>query len=449
MTMLLQTAPSITRMGVDVSIFSCLLLMALYHFTLFLFRRSERITLAFATICFFWAAWCMSTPMYETNATVFAIAFPHAGSVVQLKLSALSANWSAWSILFYLCTLAPREFSPRLTRVLFWYTVVHSLFVVLGPIALNHILDAGLSIAVVFIAGYGMRGCISALRRKRSGFWIVSVGCLLLAVSAVHDVLVSHSFLSGHFLSPIAVLLFCFSQAAVLAFKLQQAFADVSEKLAMEQALEKQQKREAAALLEAEKERLARLRYQLNPHFLFNALTAVRGAIVVDSNKAREMVLDLADLCRSALTFGAEDLITIRNELHILELYLRIERTRLSDNLMTRISRDEDVLDVKIPTLLLQSLAENAIKHGRKTAPRQLEVKIDVKRAGDTDIIIRVSNTGQWIEPATGLSNENVSGFGLSILKERLQRLYPGRFSFGTHEADNFVTVEIRIPQKA
>jgi LytS/YehU family sensor histidine kinase len=200
--------------------------------------------------------------------------------------------------------------------------------------------------------------------------------------------------------------------------------------------------------VQVEKERLAKLRYQLNPHFLFNSLTSICGAILVDRQVAREMVSDLADLLRRSLASGDEDHTTVREELETLNLFLRIERRRMGEDLEIEVRSDETVVGDRIPTLFLQPLAENAIKHGRKTSGRQpLAVRVAVERGGADRLCVRVSNTGRWIEPEA--SSDRSNGRGLAILRERLDRLYPGQHTFATREQEGWVQVEVCLPRAA
>ena len=161
--------------------------------------------------------------------------------------------------------------------------------------------------------------------------------------------------------------------------------------------------------------RLDALRMQLNPHFLFNTLHAVSALMARDVRTARTMLSDLSDLLRLALDRAAEPEVPLAEELDFLDRYLRIERTRFRDRLRVDVEVDPATRDALVPTLLLQPLVENALKHG--VAPRADggHVRIEAFREGD-DLLFRVTDDGPGF-PAADTRRE---GVGLRTTRERL-----------------------------
>lgn len=428
-----------TMVIADVAMLACLIFMSLYHLVLYLFGRRDRSYLFFAVLCFFWG---IRVPVLGTSGKSINLLFPEFPWALQFKFELLILVWAVAVSLIYFSSILPREILPKTGRWGVATASVFSLFVVLNP---THIADlAGHPVEVfgVLVIAYCTIGCVRAVLSKRRSAWVNLLGCLVFATTGINDVLHDLGWINTTFLTPIGVLVFCVSQAVVLALQLQQAYVGLADKLAVEHELEVQRQREAEARILMEKERLAKLRYQLNPHFLFNSLTSIRGAILMDGKKARSMVSDLAEIFRRALTQGAADMISVRQELDTIDVFLRIERTRMGDNLQTQIECQEAAYQEQIPTLLLQPIVENAIKHGRQTAGGQLKVRIDV--ALDKKVlVISVGNTGKWVEPE---GQPGASGFGLSILKERLERIYP-QHQFATREQEGWVYVELRLPQ--
>ncbi len=170
--------------------------------------------------------------------------------------------------------------------------------------------------------------------------------------------------------------------------------------------------------------RLAALASQLRPHFLFNALNTIADLVTHDPEAAERAVLDLGDLLRAALRRDGEHEVTLRDEMALLDRYLRIQRARFMDRLRVTTSVDESALDLQVPVLLLQPIVENALKHGTKHGTKDWEegdVTIRARHRG-ARLELEVENTAsKW--PAR-TSDDGNHGFGLSSTRERLTLLY-------------------------
>lgn len=171
--------------------------------------------------------------------------------------------------------------------------------------------------------------------------------------------------------------------------------------------------------LEALSTRLQALESQVNPHFLFNSLNSVRALIIEDPKRATEMVTQLADLLRYALRSDRQTTVTLDEELAIVENYLAIERTRFDDRLRVSIQVDDAARQTRIPPMLLQTLVENAIKHGIARLTEGGAVTI-VAQANGNGVTIDIRNPGAWSPPAS-------PGVGLRNARERLRLLYGDR----------------------
>ncbi|NIJ50687.1 hypothetical protein FHS84_004084 [Rhizomicrobium electricum] len=201
--------------------------------------------------------------------------------------------------------------------------------------------------------------------------------------------------------------------------------------------LERENAREAKAL--AHQAQLRMLRYQLNPHFLFNALNAIRGLVLEDPAKSRRMITELADFLRYSLDGrGGEG--TVADEMEAIENYLAIQRTRFEQQLDAQMQIDPAALNVSLPSFLIHPLVENAVKHGMKSDVLPLRLRVEITRHEQT-LSIRVSNTGRLNAPA---SNED-TGIGLKNIRERLALAFPERHSFRLDEKDGWVTAEIEL----
>ena len=191
----------------------------------------------------------------------------------------------------------------------------------------------------------------------------------------------------------------------------------------------------------AHKARIEMLRYQLNPHFLFNALNSIRALVSEDGSKAREMVTGLSDYLRFALLENEAE-VTIREEIDVIQQYLAIEKIRFEERLEVTYAIDEDVLALRIPALLIHPLVENALKHGVTHNDELLRLRLEVIR-DELDVCLRVANMGQLRQYMNG--SPQGAGIGLRNVQDRLGQVYPERHAFQMHEVDGWVIAEITL----
>jgi LytS/YehU family sensor histidine kinase len=167
------------------------------------------------------------------------------------------------------------------------------------------------------------------------------------------------------------------------------------------------------------------LKSQLNPHFLFNSLNTVRALISEDPATAQNAVTRLARTLRYTLSAGQEELVTLERELEIVEDYLALESLRFGERL--RIDRDIDprALHVRIPAMLLQTVVENAIKHGIAELPGGGVLRVCAAMRED-GLHVDVQNP----RPVVGMTAANGQGVGLHNAAERLRLLFGERARF-------------------
>lgn len=202
-----------------------------------------------------------------------------------------------------------------------------------------------------------------------------------------------------------------------------------------------------AARLAEEKARLEMLRYQLNPHFLYNALGSIRSLVHSRPAEADEMTMQLADFCRMTLTRTDRADATLGDEITMISAYLDMERTRWRERLATRIDVDPALLGAHLPPFVILPLVENAIKYGTRTSEEIVRVEIAVRRDPHRAALeIEVANTGRWIDPAAASTAHHAStGIGLENLRQRLQRYYPDSHAFTITASDGWVRVRLRL----
>ena len=209
----------------------------------------------------------------------------------------------------------------------------------------------------------------------------------------------------------------------------------VSLKMWFELIMEKE-KREKAFLL-AQQAELKMLRYQLNPHFLFNSLNSIQALIFENQQMADKMVTELSEFLRYTLSHVNKTYVLFKDELDAVQRYLTIEKIRYEEKLEYTIQCSEEAANYQVLSFLIQPLIENAIKHGIKTSVIPLKIKIK-GMVTDNTLHIEISNTGRWLQ------NEN-EGTGIANLKERLENAYENRHSLKIHEHDGSVIVILDI----
>lgn len=196
----------------------------------------------------------------------------------------------------------------------------------------------------------------------------------------------------------------------------------------------------------AHQARLDALRYQLNPHFLFNTLNAI-STLVVDgrNDEASRMIARLGDLLRTTLERTDGDVVSLADELELVRRYLDIEQIRLGERLAVHIDVAEDAWAARVPSLILQPLVENAIRHG--VAPREEggRVTITATRMGGL-LQLHVADDGPGLR-ARGTDARASSGIGLANTRERLKQLYGEAHRFDIGESDSGgLRVSIELP---
>jgi Histidine kinase len=186
------------------------------------------------------------------------------------------------------------------------------------------------------------------------------------------------------------------------------------------------------------------LKSQLNPHFLFNALNAVRSLIAEDPPRAQDAVTRLANTLRYTLSSAQDELVTLAQELEIVQDYLGIESLRLEDRLRIDCDVAADARQVRIPVMLLQTVVENAIKHGIAELPAGGVLGIHGELR-DGVLLLEVENPRP-----VGAERDAGEGIGLRNAAERLRLLFGGRASLEIDLSQpSRATTRIRIPQRA
>jgi signal transduction histidine kinase len=215
--------------------------------------------------------------------------------------------------------------------------------------------------------------------------------------------------------------------------------------------LEEQNDRMVRLETQAASAQLAMLRYQLNPHFLFNTLNSISTLVLLkQSEPANAMLSRLSAFLRYTLANEPTAQVTLAQEIETLKLYLDIEKMRFEERLRPHFAIDPVVARARLPSLLLQPLVENAIKYAVTPQEDGADITISAQLAGQ-NVRITVSDTGAGLsadrtDPTTGVATES-TGVGLANIRDRLAQAFGDQHRFDVHAgADGGFTVVIEFP---
>jgi signal transduction histidine kinase len=207
----------------------------------------------------------------------------------------------------------------------------------------------------------------------------------------------------------------------------------------------RQEKRMEKASSLAQDAQLQMLRYQLNPHFLFNSMNSIRALIDEDETKAREMITELSEFLRYSLDSKDYSDVPLKNEIEAIRHYFAIQKKRYEDKLEVIYDIEPQAGDYPVLSFLIHPLVENAVKYGMRTSPLPLTIHLKAKTREGV-LTIEVYNTGKWVEPAQ--EEEQIfasTGTGLDNVRRRLENVFPNRHRFEVFEKEGKVHVQLEI----
>jgi hypothetical protein len=181
------------------------------------------------------------------------------------------------------------------------------------------------------------------------------------------------------------------------------------------------------------------LKGQINPHFMFNSLNNIRGLMLEDVEKSRDMLTKLSEMLRYSLTKNNMNAISLEEELEMVDNYIALSKIQFEDRLDFIKEIDENTLGFQIPPMIIQLLIENATKHGISNLKSGGTIKLIAKKTENL-LSIQVSNTGKL------MIAHNSTQLGLKNIKQRLRLLYGAKASFMLKEINGEVVATIKIP---
>jgi sensor histidine kinase YesM len=450
------------RMALMAVLGGMFLMIGLHHLVSYLLRRVDRENLYFGAYC---VVWSIGRLFGDSSGQLMNTVFPWLPWRLSIDMLLLSYALSVPLIIMFYHSLFPRKRSPFIK---YFYQILGIVFItyllITPPNALDPFLRIFINISLGIIPYLGYQFLMDIIR-KEPGAKLLIPGYIALILATLNDKLNDWYVIDSITLMPYGATIFLLSYSLLISIKSSKAYSAVenlsdeleTKNLQLEESVEtlqenielkseiRERKQNAELMkIEAEKTILEKLRYQLNPHFLFNALTSIRGAILKDGKIARDMVSSLADFCRLTLSGGREEWLEVRQEMQLVELYLRIEQVRLGDYLTISSYIDTEVEGLLIPSFSVQPLVENALKYGKLTSPDELEITIVAKKDRDY-LALTISNTGKWLEPEKEPGEHSLK-IGLENLNNRMNRLYPNQFNFSTKEVSGRVIVQLDLP---
>lgn len=187
---------------------------------------------------------------------------------------------------------------------------------------------------------------------------------------------------------------------------------------------------------------LNRLKSQLNPHFMFNAMNVIRALVDENPARSKEAITQLSSLLRNTLQSGRHKVIPLQQEIDVVRDYLSLESARMEERLRIKWNIAPGIESFEIPPLLLQTLIENCIKHGISKLAEGGDVIININQTGE-GLNILLENSGYYNAEA-----KPESGYGLRNSHERLELLYGGKAKLSLYNSDhNTVITELFIPK--
>lgn len=275
-----------------------------------------------------------------------------------------------------------------------------------SDIILNHLGAAAISVIIWYVISYS---ALSYIFRSHKDYII---------------------FLNGSAPWRFAVGLFYYI-ITIFIYYLYISFRNMEEKIAQEAELK-------GLIRETE---LNLLKSQINPHFLFNSLNSISSLTITNPEKAQEMIIKLSDFLRYSIGQKEKQLVSLQDELHNINLYLDIEKTRFGEKLNFDIDVPEGCRTKLLPNMILQPLIENAIKHGVYESTEPINIRVSCEDEGDSMKVTIRNNFDPEFRRKKG------TGMGLKNIQNRLKIIYQADYLMKIFRDDSIFNVSISFPQ--
>lgn len=203
-----------------------------------------------------------------------------------------------------------------------------------------------------------------------------------------------------------------------------------------------EKKRSETAIQLARDAQMQLLRYQLNPHFLFNSLNSIRTLVDENTTTAKQIITELAEFFRYSLINRDVLFVPLRDEIEAVRHYFAIQRIRYEDQLQADVSISPEAEEFPVLSFMVHPLIENAVKYGMQTSSMPLRISVEAEVV-DSTLRLVITNSGTWVEPDP--ANKAGTGTGLNNIRKLLENAYPDSHRFEITPLDGFVQVQISI----
>ncbi len=238
-----------------------------------------------------------------------------------------------------------------------------------------------------------------------------------------------------------------FAQDVTLISALSEVLAYLWQNLQLQRKRQEQETREQELTLQASRSQLTALRAQINPHFLFNALNVIASLVHRDPDRAEVTVEQLAEVFRYTLSRSDEEWVRVEDEIDFIRAYLEVEKARFGERLYVDIQISPEAEDQIIPTMMVQTLVENAFKHGLSSV-RGVGV-IRIRAFLNEDLVeIQVADNGPGVQAAPARTKRG--GYGLKNIASRLEGYYHGEgaLTLTRDEAQGLTLATLKLPSR-
>jgi hypothetical protein len=239
-----------------------------------------------------------------------------------------------------------------------------------------------------------------------------------------------------------------FSEDLALLASLADVFSHVLENLHLQERKLEQEQRTREMSLQASRSELKALRAQINPHFLFNALNSIAGLIHRDPAVADRTIEQLADVFRYALRGAESEWAVLDDELDFVRAYLEVERARFGERLKVDVQLEEGARGARVPTMIVQTLVENAVKHGAASVRGNAMVIVRARQESGRLVVSVVDNGPGFREADSREPARTRGGYGLVNVRQRLEGYFESNASLTVDRdaAAGLTTVSVSLP---
>ena len=412
--------------AIDLILAGICLFAGVYHFILYMHRRTDYKLLCFTVFCV-----AVAVRGLISNVTYVMELFPGLPFIVGSRIVTETIPVLTCSMMLYVWFMFRKYIPKLLVQALVAVSLAYALIVAFATSYFYSTIFPLYLIITVIACGVGLYIAVLSIRDKSHEAVMYLCGILFIVAGAVNDILVYLQKLDTGYRLGVGLAAFAVIQSFIMAMQYTR-FTKERELL-----FEK--------LHETD---LAFMQAQIKPHFIYNALSAISHICTTDTKRAKELLLDFSDYLRGCFDFSnTSGLTTLSKEMDTVKAYLSIEKARFQNRLNVEYEIEESA-HVLIPMLSIQPIVENAVRHGIMPRTEGGTVKIKAwNKNGDTHIRVTDDGVGMSEANIRDIFSENTSSTGLTNINGRL------KLKFGTEiridsRGNEGTTVEFIVPRR-